>query len=250
MDMKKNNFMNNISGLEIFDFLQNLDLCNEVLDSEINSIVQYCNIVYKSANEVIFLENEIGNKFYFIYEGFIKIVKSDSEGSEVSVALLTEDDSFGEMGLLEADNKRNAGAVCLTDSILITIQIDNFKEILKSNSIFTFNLLLIYMKWLKDSNQLIKLLSLNKSEDGILNTIFILAEKFGIKKRGTVTIPLNLSHNELAKFSGTSRKNFTMNLKKLEEKMIIKRLSETREKQYIIIENYDIFVKKYIYNID
>ena len=56
----------------------------------------------------------------------------------------------------------------------------DFVNFIKSTPVFSYNLLIIYMNWLKKTNDMIKILALSSKEQTVLRTIFNLTDKFGI----------------------------------------------------------------------
>ncbi|GMO30443.1 MAG: cyclic nucleotide-binding domain-containing protein [Termitinemataceae bacterium] len=79
---------------------------------------------YKKGNP-IFIEGELGENLFIIQSGTVRIFKI-LDGSEVMLALLHQGDIFGEMALLES-KPRSACAVASDDTILMTIQKQNFE---------------------------------------------------------------------------------------------------------------------------
>jgi CRP/FNR family cyclic AMP-dependent transcriptional regulator len=74
---------------------------------------------YKSA-EVIFWQNEPGVGMYIVQSGEVGIFGDYNTPEQKQLALLNQGDFFGEMALLEDDN-RSATAVALSESQLIGI---------------------------------------------------------------------------------------------------------------------------------
>lgn len=230
------------------DFLRALDLFKNVDEAAISNFAQKSKIISKQKNEMIFGETEKGRDFFIIAAGNVKISKSCSNGKEINVSLLSAGDSFGEMSLLEGEG-RNADAVALTNCLLFAIHVSEFNQLLMSAPAFSYNLLLKTLHWLKEANKLVKSVTLETSNQGVLNTLRILAEKYGSKEGEKMIIPQLLSHDEMAALSGTSRKNFTITLGKLEKDGVLRRSGETRNEKKIIINNYQQFKIKYCQEI-
>ena len=55
---------------------------------------------------------------YIIQEGSVSITLSDKDGQQKEIAILSEGDFFGELGLLD-ESPRSANAICRTDCMLI-----------------------------------------------------------------------------------------------------------------------------------
>ena len=79
--------------------------------------------IYKPG-EIIFLEQEKGDNFYFIEKGKVKITHIDRE-AEFVVALLNEGEFFGEMAILN-QVARNATAVAFKETRLLILTKDTF----------------------------------------------------------------------------------------------------------------------------
>src|SRR3981081_1209258 len=69
----------------------------------------------------IFREGDVGNAFYVIRRGQVKISRMGRGGTEAVYAILVPGDSFGEIALLSGDAARTADpqAVELTDTVTV-----------------------------------------------------------------------------------------------------------------------------------
>ena len=56
--------------------------------------------------EVIFHEDDPGDRLYFLGEGMVKISLVSSDGRENDIVLLTPGDCFGEMSVLDGGTSR------------------------------------------------------------------------------------------------------------------------------------------------
>ncbi|HEX9614634.1 MAG TPA: cyclic nucleotide-binding domain-containing protein [Bacteroidota bacterium] len=70
------------------------------------------------AGEPVFYQGDPGLGMYIIQEGSVSIVIAEPDGEQKDLAVLSEGDFFGELGLLD-ESPRSAGAVCKTDCLLI-----------------------------------------------------------------------------------------------------------------------------------
>ena len=79
---------------------------------------------------IIFCEGEPGNELFIIQKGSVKIVKI-TENNEILLAVLKAGDIFGEMALLES-KPRAAGAVAYEDCQLMTVNRQNFQQMIQT----------------------------------------------------------------------------------------------------------------------
>lgn len=237
---------NNIYDIQtISAFLKTLSLFDKISLDKIQTFTKMCYLKEYKEDDVIFFDNDPGTSFYIVLEGKIKITKDNTTGKQITISLLTKGDSFGEMALI-LDKKRNANVIAISNTTVLVIEKDNFIKFIRSTNNFIYNLLKMSFGWLEESNKLLESLALHNSKQGILNTIRIVANKFGNQIGKKMIIPKKFTHTELAGFSGTSRKNFTLSLKKLEEEGVIRfENSDTIVNKKLIIDDYDEFLSKY-----
>jgi CRP-like cAMP-binding protein len=74
--------------------------------------------------DIIFLEQEKGDNFYFIEQGKVKISHIDRE-KEFVIAILQQNEFFGEMAILN-QLKRNATAIAFSETKLLELSMDTF----------------------------------------------------------------------------------------------------------------------------
>jgi len=79
--------------------------------------------------EIIFRQEDIGSTLYFILSGEVEIIRSDESGREKSIAVLTENDTFGEMALL-GNSPRNATARAQTSTQVLEVLHSDFETAL------------------------------------------------------------------------------------------------------------------------
>jgi CRP-like cAMP-binding protein len=72
---------------------------------------------YRSG-EPVFHQGDPGLGMYIIQEGAVSIVLAEGDSGQKELAVLSEGDFFGELGLLD-ESARSASAVCKTDCLLI-----------------------------------------------------------------------------------------------------------------------------------
>jgi len=84
-----------------------------------------------SDGDVIIQENETGNEMYVILSGKVKVVK-EKQGVETILAILKEEDIFGEMSLFD-NRPRSATVKAIGRTKLAVINRESFLEQIKKN---------------------------------------------------------------------------------------------------------------------
>jgi CRP-like cAMP-binding protein len=108
--------------------LKNSDIfktCNEV---DLIDIASICIENYFDKGVNIFKKGDQGNCMYFIHSGQVSI-----HDGEHQLAVLSENEIFGELSLLDSES-RSASATALTDCILLKIEQELFYDVVATNS--------------------------------------------------------------------------------------------------------------------
>ena len=190
-----------------------------------------------SKGQMILLEDALGETFFVIASGSVKITRLSDDGREVILAMLGEADFFGEMSLLDGEG-RSANVVALEDSEVLTLTRSDFLEILEQYPKIAISLLEELTRRLRKSDQQIESLSLSDVEHRIGITLVRLAEELGTIHMGDVTIRNLPFQQDIANMAGTSRETVSRTLAILEEKGYIH-----RDKRILTIFDFNSFRK-------
>lgn len=184
-----------------------------------------------SAGEILFLEGEPADAFYAILEGEIKIIKVTAEGKEIILEKMGKGDFFGEMGILEEKN-RSATALINKKSKLLVLEKDNFVGFIKDNPEIALKIIIELSHRLRQANQEIEGLAFMDVETRLKRLLLRLAKK--CKTNGLMEIEREITHQEMAKYIGSSRETVTRLINKLETEGLLK-----IEEDKIILKNLE-----------
>ena len=189
--------------------------------------------------QMILVEESMGETFFILSGGSVKITRMSDDGREVILAILGEGDFFGEMALLDGEG-RSANVVALADTEVLTLQRSDFLDILEQFPKIAIHLLKELTTRIRYSDQQIESLSLSGAEQRIAMVLLRLAEEMGQIKEGTVTIENIPFQQDIANMAGTSRETVSRVYKMLEEKNYI-----IREGKTLIIKEFTIFSRQF-----
>lgn len=215
--------MDKISILRESSFFKNMS------EEELREIEKFV-IVRKFGKKIdIFSEQEMGDAFYVIISGVIKIYKSSSGGQIKTLALLQRGDFFGEMALLD-EEMRSATARVLEPAEILIINKSNFMNKLKEKPQLGMKIMETLSYRIREANRQIEALTFQNVIGRVAMVLIDLAKKYGKKVPKGILIEFELTHQELAELVGTVREIVTKNLNKLK---ILKCIEI--ENHYIII---------------
>ena len=217
------------------DHLRNVPIFTDLKDSDLIKIASKMVPRVYEKGQMILLEESMGETFFIITQGAVKVTRLSADGREVILAILGESDFFGEMSLLDGGG-RSANIVANEEAKVLTLSRNDFLDCLESYPKIAIALLEELATRLRKSDQQIESLSLSDSEHRIGITLIRLAAELGTIKQGHVTVKNLPYQQDIANMAGTSRETVSRTLKLLEDKKLVR-----RENRNLTIYNYDAF---------
>ena len=202
------------------DFLKSVNIFSDLSDSELKSIQELCKTRKYPKNSMIILEEEMGDVVFIVMSGTIKITRVNDEGKEVILAMLGSGEVFGEMAILDGES-RSANALSQENCEVVTINREDFLNLLKTNNKVSLNLMTEFAIRLRKSDQQIEALSLDDAEHRIGVSILNLAEELGVIRQGVVTVDNLPYQQDIANMAGTSRETVSRVMKIFEDRGLI-----------------------------
>lgn len=167
--------------------------------AELNKVLSIAGVKSYRAGEMVFAKQDLGNHFFIVKSGRIKIFTTVGAGKKKIFAFLKKGDFFGEMSLL-GGRGRSASAQAVLESELFVISKKNFRRLVIENPEFSLKLL----QTLAD-----RLYKANKEVESMLfhNILGRLAEAILDLSRDSRSKPVKMAidQNELAQYLGTTR---------------------------------------------
>ena len=187
------------------DLVERTPLFQGLTASELDACRQHLRCRTFPANATVMTAEQPGEVVFVILSGCVKITTSLADGSEVMLAILSADETVGEMSL--TDNLgRSANVVTMEESTLAWMDRATFVEFLQSQPGLARNLARILSGRLRSANAQIQALATQDVHGRIARQLLSLAEQYGKPQaNGEVLIPLRLTQGDLASLVGASR---------------------------------------------
>jgi len=208
------------------DFLRSVNIFSDLSENELISIKDVCTTRNYPKNSMIILEEEMGDVVFIVMSGTVKITRVNDEGKEVILAMLGSGEVFGEMAILDGES-RSANALSQENCEVVTINREDFLNIIKTNNKVAINLMTEFAIRLRKSDQQIEALSLDDAEHRIGVSILNLAEEMGVIRQGSVTVENLPYQQDIANMAGTSRETVSRVMKIFEERGLITKAGHT-----------------------
>jgi CRP/FNR family transcriptional regulator, cyclic AMP receptor protein len=161
-------------------------------------------------NQRVFSQGDAADSIFYIQKGRVKLTVVSSQGKEAVVAILGENDFFGE-GCLAGQPRRMASATSMSDSSIMRLKKERVIPVLHDEPAFTELFLHhVLSRNIRIEEDLVDQL-FNSSEKRLARVLLLLAN-FGKEGKPELVIP-KMSQETLAEIVGTtrSRVSFFMN---------------------------------------
>lgn len=108
----------------------------------VNRIISVVEERYYKAGDKIIIQDEVGNEFFLIRDGRVKVILEKNGLEPVDIATLFRGQSFGEMALL-GNGKRSASVIAETDVNLLVFDGADFKKLIDEvpSLLYTFGIM-------------------------------------------------------------------------------------------------------------
>jgi len=160
------------------------------------------------------MPDQSSDKIYFITQGRVKIGTFGASGKEVTKAIISEGEIFGELSII-GENTRRDFAYVMEDTQCCILTVDEMKGLMMDHS----KLSLFFMKMMSsrvlEMESRLESLVFKDSRSRIVEFIVDLAEKKGQRVGYEWVVRKFITHQEIANLTATSRQTVTTVLNEL-----------------------------------
>lgn len=178
-------------------------LLQPLTPDEIERLAQDCRPVQVSRGEVIWSDGAAAEFFGLAVDGFVKMVRSCASGADVTLELMGPGQIFGLMGTVTRTGCP-LSAVAVTDLWYVRIPKAAFLEIYDRSVPMKDLLLRRTTLRLHGFVDFMARLSSGRAEERIAAVLLILAQSYGQREKGRVTLGVPLTRQEIGEMAGTT----------------------------------------------
>ena len=206
---------------EIKRVLSEFSLFRELNDYELTKITDIASARDWKKQSHVFLQGDPLENVYFIYDGKIKVYKSDINGREQIVAIMKKGDMFPHVGFFRKGDYP-AYAEVLEPSILIAIPISKFENVLIENPELCIKVFRVLGEKIVDLQNRLEEQILNNTNEQIIKLLIRLGQKHGKKLAdGRILLKAEFTNKDLANMIGTTRETISRTLTKMKKDELI-----------------------------
>ncbi len=157
-----------------------------------------------NAGQTIFHLGDPGGLLYIVDTGKVKIYYPNAEGQEVTLAILGQNDFFGELALFD-DEPRSATAETLEPTYTFTLAREEFIRYVGQNPDFAMKVMSTLAKRIRAMNEQISDVFFLDLPGRLARKLLQLAADHGERVADGIYIPLQLTQTDLAEMTGATR---------------------------------------------
>jgi CRP/FNR family cyclic AMP-dependent transcriptional regulator len=201
-------------------YFESVNLYNVLCPHKVKKMGDKHEFIRYKKNQFVYVPDDTSSHIYLIVDGRVKIGHYLDDGREVTTAILTTGEVFGELALAGEDKRRDF-AQTMSDVVICPLTIDELRDLMYENKELSFKILkLIGLRLMKLERKL-ELLVFKDARTRIIEFLKDAAAWKGKKVGFETMIPTRLTHKDIAALTGTSRQTVTTILNDLKERNLI-----------------------------
>lgn len=202
-------------------FLENIDVTGIFCPKKIGrgDLEKHAHKVYPKG-DYIYLPNEYANRVFFLTEGRVKIGSYNQEGKEITKAILTKGEVFGELSMI-GESKRRDFAYAMEKTTVCILSTQEMQTLMRDHNAFGLFMMKIMGSRVLQMEKRLESLVFKDSRTRIIEFLYDLAQEKGHQVGFEREVRKFLTHQEIANLTATSRQTVTTVLNELRKQEIL-----------------------------
>ena len=187
---------------------------------------------YFKKGDYIYFEDDIANKVFLVNSGKIKVGYITKDGDEITTAILSKGQIFGEKAIL-GQEKRNEFAQALDNEVsTCVVTLDIMHELLRQNAEFSISIYKFIGYRFKKLERRLQIMLFKDAKTRLLEFLKELADDYGFKNAisGDTVIKHPFTQKDIASLIGLSRPTLNILINELQDEKVL-----TFERKQIIL---------------
>lgn len=207
--------------IEIAKELRGVAFFSKLSEAPLGEIAKTAREKTFARGQMIFLENDRCDGFYFVRSGSVKIYKMSPGGREQILHTFKSGETFAEVPTFD-NGLCPANAQSVEDSSLLLIRRSDFEKVTRAYPEVAFGLLHHFARWLRRFTLQLEELSLKDVGSRLAGYLLRLADESGRQTAEGIVVHLSENQQEIASHIGTVREIVSRNLRKFQDMGLIR----------------------------
>lgn len=186
---------------KIIETLRKTEYFADLPDAVLQRLAELIKVRHFKTGETIFAADSPGTAMFVIASGEVKITVTSATQQEITLALLTVGDAFGELSLLDG-GPRSANAIADTDVELLAIYREDFLSVIASDAAVLQALLHVLAQVIRQTNQKVVDAAMLDVAGRVSKVLQMMMRRYGKVVDDGTLIMRQLSYADIASMSG------------------------------------------------
>lgn len=202
-------------------YLENIDLSGILCPRKIKrgDLETHEHKVFEKGH-YIYLPDEYADRMFFITEGRVKVGTYSEQGKEVTKAIISTGEVFGELSMI-GENKRHDFAYAMEKTRTCVMTVDDMQSMMREHDALSLFLMRTLGSRMLEMEKRLQSLVFKDSRTRIIDFLLDLTHKKGQRVGYEMMVRKFLTHQEIANLTATSRQTVTTVLNELRNKEIL-----------------------------
>lgn len=210
---------------QIIEALRKTDYFAEMSEPVLQSLAERIKTRHFEKGETIFEVGSVGNAMFVIGSGEVKIAVTSSTNQEITLALLSVGDAFGELSLLDG-GPRSANAIADSDVELLGLYRTEFVSLIESDPAVLHGLLHVLAQVIRLTNQRVVDAAMLDVAGRVSKVLLDMIRRHGKETDDGVMISRQLSYEDIASMSGMYTAEAENVMEKYQYDSVVERLDD------------------------
>ncbi|MCD6163168.1 MAG: Crp/Fnr family transcriptional regulator [candidate division Zixibacteria bacterium] len=202
--------------MEALKYIKENSLFAGLNGNELQSLSDTITIKRLKKGEILFFDGDAASGFYTVLEGKIRVFKSNPDGKEYTIHVITSGQIFGEVAIFEGKHFP-ASSIAIENSVVGFFPKDRFLALIKEYPNISLKIIGSLARFLREYNEMVEDLALKEVSARIARYLLTKAGETNKK-----VIDLDIKKTELALKLGTIGETLSRNLRKMKDNEIIR----------------------------
>jgi len=201
--------------------LERINLLHNLSEEELQEMDRRTTMKTADKNQFVYFPKEPSKVMFFLKKGRIKIGRFSDDGKEIIKAILYPGEVFGEMGIIGESERKDFAVAMDNDTRMCTINTDEFREIMNENQYLSLEMTKNIGEKLRNIERRLESLIFKDARERIIELMHEMAEKYGKQIGEEILVKHDLTHQDIANLTATSRQTVTTVLNDLKDQDLI-----------------------------
>ncbi|KAA0547992.1 Crp/Fnr family transcriptional regulator [Bacillus sp. BGMRC 2118] len=209
----------------IKDTLRKFSIFKTLTEQELESIALISTVRWYNQKMMVFMQEEVLDRVFFIQTGKVKVYRTDINGNEQIISILEDGEMFPHVGFFRKGNFP-AHAEIIEKSSLIVVPIEDFEGVLLNSPEMCIKLFNVLGEKIVDLQNRLEEQILHNTFEQIVMLLLRLCKTNGVQEENDYRLTTQFTNREFANMIGTSRETVSRTLTQLKKDSFIKTDSE------------------------